>query len=177
MSRENEDKLEPAESDADARRRRRRWLYAFASLGIAAVSAVAVVQLVKGNDSDHARDLLATKPTSSVVLERFELKAPNGGRAQGLVELIRKDDKTSLRMIAVRLKPSVTDEVYQVSLTGGDEDERLLGGEVVGGKGTFIARADINSEELHKYSRIEMRRVGSTTVGSGKLVLRSRIPR
>lgn len=164
-------------ADADARLRRRRWLYAFTGLGIAAVTAVAVVQLIKSNDDERARELLTEKPASSIVLERFELKAPKGGRAQGLVELVRKDGKTGLRMIAVRLKPSVADEVYQVSLVGGAQEDRLLGGEVVGGKGTFVARADVGADELHKFTAIEMRRVGSATTGSGKLVLRGRIPR
>lgn len=162
-------------SSADVRRRR-RWLLAFALLACVAVASVATVRAIKTNDREKARALVTKEVKSSVVLERFELSAPSGGRAQGLVELVRREDKTSLRMIAVRLRPSIADELYQVSLTGGSDEDKLLGGETVDSKGTFLARAEISVDELHKYRRFEVRRVGSNTSGKGKLVLRARIP-
>ncbi len=159
-----------------ALRRRRLWLYALVLLGLVAVAAVTLTQIKQSNDRERAQDLLTSKPSTSVVLERFELRSPAGVKAQGLVELVRRQGKTSLRMIAVRLRPSVTDEVYQVSLAGGAGDDRLLGGQAVGRKGTFLARADVSSEELHRFKTIEIRRVGSNTSGKGKLVLRANIP-
>lgn len=150
---------------------------AFALLGLAAIVSVAVVRLFAKSDGNQVRVAADKNSTATVVLERFEMKPPPGGRASGLAELVRNGGATSLRMIAVRLKPSVSDEVYQVSLTGGGGGDKLLGGEVVGGKGTFLARAAVGSELLHRYRRIEMRRVGSATSGQGRLVLSAEIPR
>ena len=157
-------------------RKRRRWLIAFSLLACLAVTSVATVRAIKTNDREKARAMVTKEVKASLVLERFELSAPNGGRAQGLVELVRREEKTSLRMIAVRLKPSIADEIYQVSLTGGSGESKLLGGEPAGAKGTFLARAEISADELHQFRRIEVRRVGSNTSGQGKLVLRARIP-
>lgn len=158
-------------------RRRRRWLTAFVLLGLAAIVSIGAARLFGTTNGEQTRAAADNKAPASVVLERFELKPPSGGRARGLVELVRHGGVTSLRMIAVRLKPSLADDVYQVSLAGGGRGDKLLGGEVVGGKGTFLARAAVTSELLHRYRRIEMRLVGSATSGEGRLVLRAEIPR
>jgi hypothetical protein len=158
-------------------RRRRRWLMAFALLGLAAIVSVAAVRMFGSTDGEQARLAAESSAPSSVVLERFELMPPSGGRARGLAELVRRGTATSLRMIAVQLKPSLAGEVYQVSLVGGPGGDKLLGGEIVGGKGTFLARAVVSSELLHRYRRIEMRRIGTGASGAGKLVLGADVPR
>lgn len=170
--------MSSASSDRSAAiRRRRRWLTAFALLGLAAIVSVAALRMFGSTDGELARVAAENNAPSSVVLERFELMPPSGGRARGLAELVRRGAAASLRMIAVRLKPSLAGEVYQVSLVGGPGGDKLLGGEIVGGKGTFLARAVVSSELLHRYRRIEMRRIGSGAPGAGKLVLGAYIPR
>lgn len=160
---------------ADIVRRRRRWLYAFTLLGFMAILAVAGVRLI--DETGDGREHAGGAAQRSLVLERFELIPPARGRARGLVELVRRGDATSIRMIAVRLKQSIADEVYQVVLTRRRGADKVLGGRPVGAQGTFIARADVSAEELHRYRAIEMRRVGSVDDGRGRLVLRAVIPR
>lgn len=160
--------------DRAAIKRRRRWLYASAGLALIAVCAFAAIQLFSGGSKKSA-DRPEVKPP--VIVERFEMKAVRGQRGHGLAELVRRPTNDGLRVLAVKLRPNLDEEVYQLLLTGSGNKDKLLGSEIVGQQKTFVGEARISANELHKYTRIELRRVGRGNPPVSKLVLRGSIPR
>lgn len=163
-----------ADDQTAAIRFRRRMLFAFGVLALVAVVGVAAVQ-TRGDDERPPAGA-AVGGSAAVVVERIELKAKKTGKTRGLVEVVVRDQKTSLRMIAVKLEPTRGEEIYQVTLIGGREDEKVLGGRPVGESGTFLARAEVTSAELHRHRGIELRRVAPGDE-KGELVLDAKIPR
>lgn len=167
----------PAEktTSADAIRARRRWLLAFALLGLAAIASVAVVQIFAGNERDRKTDRELSGQTKPVALERFNLEPRSGKSRRGLAELIRREDRTYLRMIAAGLRPNVGDDFYQASLVKRG-DEKVLGSQKVDTNGIFLGQTKMEAELLHSYDRIELRLVGSDQSESGRLILSGVIP-
>jgi hypothetical protein len=156
--------------------RRRRWLYASALLALIAVAVAIGFSLLGGSD----RKTAAAKNAASappIVLERIELKPVAGQSGHGLAELVRRPKSDALRVLAVKLRPSLAGEVYQLLLTGGSGGTKLLGNEVIGQNKTFIGEAKISANDMHRYSRIELRRVSEADPPVEKLVLRGSIPR
>lgn len=165
----------PQSPPLDAIRRRRRWLIAFAGLALATIASVAAVQLLTGDEKAAQRDRALDDTARPVVLERVDLEPRRGTSRRGLAELVRRDGRTYLRMIAAGLARNIGDEVYQASLTGKGES-RVLGSRTVDSKGIFLGQTEMTSKELHAFRRIELRIVGSGTEGSGRLILRGKIP-
>lgn len=159
----------------EAIRRRRRWLIAFSALGLATILSVVAVQLFGGDEQAQQRDRALDDTPRSVVLERFDLEPRHGKSRRGLAEFVRRDGETYLRMIAAGLRRTYGEEVYQASLTQ-KREEKVLGSRPVTSKGVFLGETPMSSEELHSFSRIELRLVGSDLEGSGKLILRGSIP-
>lgn len=157
-------------------RRRRRWLVAYGLLAVAAVASVAAAQTLGGSKDEKKRVSALTEPSKPVIVERFKMKPASGVRGHGLAELVRKDGVSNLRVLAVRLKPSLAGESYQLVLTGGRLDPKPLGGQTVGQKGAFLGQAKITVDQLHRFTRIELRRVTDGTPPEEKLVLRAAIP-
>lgn len=170
---------QPESGDADSSaniKRRRRWLFAYGALAVAAVISVAAVQTLGNSKQDKRRTSALAEPTKPVIVERFRLKPVAGGRGRGLAELVRKNGVSNLRVLAVRLKPSLVGESYQLVLAGGRQDPKPLGGQTVGQKGTFLGQAKISVEALHEFRRIELRRITDGTPPDERLVLRGTIP-
>lgn len=166
----------PASVDSVVRRRR-LWLYALASLALLAVLSVAVVQIFAADDDPVAQREQAASAAQPTIVERFKLTAARGQKGRGIAELVRLGSgEQSLRILAIDLKPSGADEVYQAVLSGGKSQPKLLGSVVVADPGTFIGRAKIDATQLHTFRRIELRRVAED--GSlDELVVRGAIPR
>lgn len=160
-------------TDASTLARRRRLLYAAAGLALLLVGVVALLTLLRSGDDtpDDKRPQLATP----VILTRVKLTPPDGGQARGLAELLRREEKESLRVLATRLKPSAKDNWYQLQLAGGKAPARLLGSAVVGDQRVFVGESKLAISELERHTRVELRRV--TRSGGDTLVLRGRIPR
>lgn len=158
-------------------KRRRRWLFAFGALAVAAVISVAVVQMSGSTTETKKRTSALAEPTKPVIIERFKLTPAAGGHGRGLAELVRKDGVSNLRLLAVGLRPSLAGESYQLVLTGGRDDPKPLGGQTVGQKGAFLGQAKITIAQLHRFRRIELRRITAGTPPVEKLVLRGAIPR
>lgn len=175
----SEKNLDLVDHDADADRtvkRRRRWLTAYGALAVAAVVAVAAVQALGDSDDEKRRVSALAEPSRPVIVERFKLKPVSGARGHGLAELVRDDGESKLRVLAVRLKPSLAGESYELVLAGGRQDPKLLGNQTVGQKGAFLGQAEITVDRLHRFKRIELRRVTDGTPPEEELVLRGRIP-
>jgi hypothetical protein len=171
---ESRDKVaEPEAVDRAAIRRRRRWLYAFAGSAVVAICAFAAMQLLSNDPKKEAAKKAATPP---VIVERFQLKAVGGQSGHGLAELVRRPAGDGLRVLAGGLRPVLDGEVYQLLLAGGQSEPKLLGNELVGQTKTFVGEAKVDAAELHKYKRIELRRVGRGNPPPNKLVLRGTIP-
>ncbi|MGH2906615.1 MAG: hypothetical protein ACRDKI_07575 [Solirubrobacterales bacterium] len=154
-------------------KRRRRILYGFAIAVVVAIGGVALFSLLNRDDSNK-KNQVAAPP---LILERFVLLPAPGQSGRGLAELVKRDKNDGLRVLAVKLEPSLDEEVYQLLLVGGHSKPKLLGNEVVGPNGGFIGEAKISPETLHSYRRIELRRVGQGNPPPNKLVLRAAIPR
>lgn len=163
------------ERSAGSVRSRRRWLAAFALLGVAAIVTVAGVQLFAGKEDEQKRDRALDGSARPVVLERFDLKPRRGKSRRGLAELVRRDDRTYLRIIAAGLRQTIGDQAYQASLTKRSRS-KLLGSQRVDEKGVFLGQTVIDSDQLHAFSRIELRLVGGDLSESGRLILRGEIP-
>jgi hypothetical protein len=164
----------PAGSDRDRIRRRRRWLYAFAMLAVLAIGVAVALSLLNDSDKKDAAKRAGAPPP--VVLERFELRPVGSQRGRGLGELVRRPKNDGLRVLAVGIRPTLETEVYQLVLAGGRSRPKLLGNEKVDENKTFIGEAKITANDLHSYSRIELRRVTQGDPPVDKLVLRGKIP-
>lgn len=150
-------------------------MIAFSALALATIASVVAVQLFAGDDQVKQRDRALDDTPRSVVLERFDLVPRRGKSRRGLAEFVRRDEKTYLRMIAAGLRQTYGEEVYQASLAR-KGDEKVLGSRSVGSKGLFLGETEMSSDELHSFSSIELRLVGSDAEGAGRLILRGSIP-
>ena len=157
-------------------KRRRRWLFAYGVLAVAVVISVAAVQVLGKSKDEKKRAAAVSEPAKSVIVERFKLKPATGEQGHGLAELVRKNGVSRLRVLAVGLKPSLVSESYQLVLAGGRQDPTPLGNQTVGQKGTFLGQATITVDAVHKFRRIELRRITEGTPYDDRLVLRGAIP-
>lgn len=155
-------------------KRRRRLLYAFALLALIVIAAFAVRTFFGGDDDKSA---VKPKVAPPLIVERFKLLPVGGAKGRGIAELVQRPAGDGLRVLAVKLTPSLDAQVYQLLLAGGDQSDKLLGNEVVGQEKTFVGEAKVTADELHRYTRIEMRNVTQSDPPVSKLVLRGRIPR
>ncbi|MGB1582725.1 MAG: hypothetical protein ACPHCI_02935 [Solirubrobacterales bacterium] len=153
-------------------RRRRLLLYGFGVLALGLIVAFAATTLIDADDSGKSESTKRLKPP--LIVERFRLTATKGEKGRGLGELVRREDRDGLRVIAVGLEPSAKQQAYQLLLAGG-RDSRVLGNQVIGEEGTFIGEARITSAELREFDRIELRRVTEGSPPQSDLVLRGRI--
>ncbi len=153
-------------------RRRRLFLYGFGLLALALIVAFSATTLIDSDDADKTESATRLKPP--LIVERFRLTATKGEKGRGLGELVRREDRDGLRVIAVGLEPSAEQQAYQLLLAGG-RDSRVLGNQVIGEEGTFIGEARITSAELREFDRIELRRVTEGSPPQSDLVLRGRI--
>jgi hypothetical protein len=166
--------IRPAPPTRDpAIRRRRILLYSAAVLAMLVVAAFAARSLFSGSDKQKP----APKVLTPVILERIQLKPLGGAGGRGLAEVLRRGQAESLRVLAARLKPSSDKQVYQLVLTGGAADEKLLGNEVVGAERIFVGESKVSVSTLHSYSRIELRLITNGAPPSEKTILRGTIPR
>src|SRR5262245_40625176 len=122
-------------ADANAIRRRRRVLYAVSALALVAVAVVAVLQLAGSDEKKNTGPKPLAPP---VILERILMRPVDGGSSRGLAELVRHDSRDGLRVLAVGLRRSVGDEIYQLLLTGGRSQPKVLGNQKVGEEKTFV---------------------------------------
>lgn len=173
---EQKENLPPVDAETSAPtpnvRRRRLLLYGFALLALALIVAFSATTLIGSDDEDKPEASQRMKPP--LIVERFRLTAAKGEKGRGLGELVRRENRDGLRVLAVSLRPSGRQQVYQLLLSSND-DSRVLGNQVVGEEGTFIGEARITSAELRKFERIELRRVTEGSPPQSDLVLRGRI--
>lgn len=154
-------------------RRRRAVLYAAAALALVVIAVVAV----RGLSPDEPKVRTPVRMAPPVIVERIRLKAVDGSKAHGLVEVLRRGQNNSLRILATGLKPNRRTDVHQLVLRGGSAPEQLLGSQNVGQQGVFVGEARISLNELRRHRRIELRLVRGGTPPREKTVLRGRIPR
>lgn len=154
-------------------RKRRLVLYAAAALALILIAGFAGRTLFSGDDKPKA----APKVLTPVIIERIQLKPVGGTSGRGLAEVLRRGDAESMRVLAARLKPSTEKQVYQLVLTGGQPEDKLLGGSAVGAERIFVGEAKLTVQELHKYRRVELRVITNGAPPTEKTVLRGKIPR
>ncbi|MGK2877692.1 MAG: hypothetical protein ACSLFF_03810 [Solirubrobacterales bacterium] len=154
-------------------RKRRLVLYSAACLAILLVALFAARSLLAGDDKPKA----PPKVVTPVIVERIQMKPVGGSRARGLAEVLRRGDAESVRVLAARLKPTTDRQIYQLLLTGGAPEDKLLGNSAVGSERIFVGEATVTVEALHKYRRIEIRVVTNGAPPSEEAVLRGKIPR
>ncbi|MGH2959767.1 MAG: hypothetical protein ACRDKE_09190 [Solirubrobacterales bacterium] len=154
-------------------RKRRLMLYSAAFLAILLIAGFAGRTLFSGDDKPKA----APKVLTPVIIERIELKPVGGAAARGLAEVLRRGEAESMRVLAARLKPSTEKQIYQLLLTGGQGEDKLLGNSVVGKERIFVGEAKLPVAELHKYRRVEIRLITNGAPPTQKTVLRGKIPR
>ena len=154
-------------------RKRRLVLYSAAALALLLIAGFAGRTLLSGDDKPKA----APKVLTPVIIERIQLKPVRGGSGRGLAEVLRRGDAESMRVLAARLKPSTEKQIYQLLLTGGQPEDKLLGNSVVGAERIFVGEAKLTVAELHKYRRVELRLITNGAPPTEKTVLRGHIPR
>jgi hypothetical protein len=155
-------------------RRRRAILYSVAAVVLAVLVAFAILPRGKGDEKPKNTE----PPRAAVILERIKLKAVDDSKSSGIAELLRRGEKRSLRVLAVKLKPNKgDDEAYQLVLTGGEAEEKLLGNAIVGTPRVFVGESKLKDGELERYRRIELRRVTRGPSPSATTVLRGKISR
>ncbi len=154
--------------------RRRRVLYLLTAALLAALAVYGALTLELGQDDEPTvRPPVATP----VIVARIKLSSVAGQRGRGLGELINRNDKESLRVLASRLRPNREGEAYQLVLAGGPDGERMLGNAVVGDARVFVGEAELSFDQLERYKRVELRRVTAGERPTAELVLRGKIPR
>lgn len=161
-----------AGSDPDIRKRRLA-LYAAAGVAILLVAGFAARSLFSGDDKPRT----APKVQTPVIIERIQMKPVGSANGRGLAEVLRRGETQSLRVLAARLKPATDKQVYQLVLTGGSADEKVLGNEVVGAERLFVGESKVSVATLHQHRRIELRLITNGAPPSEKTVLRGSIPR
>lgn len=154
-------------------RKRRMMLYSAAALALLLVAGFAGRTLFTGDDKPKP----AAKVLTPVIIERIRLKPVGGSSGRGLAEVLRRGNAESMRVLAARLKPSTDKQTYQLILTGGQPEDRLLGNSVVGTERIFVGEAKLTVKELHKYRRVELRLITNGAPPSEKTVLRGSVPR
>ncbi len=154
-------------------RKRRLVLYSAAFLAILLIAGSAGRTLISGDDKPKA----APKVLTPVIIERIQLRPVGGSSGRGLAEVLRRGDAESMRVLAARLKPSTDRQIYQLLLTGGQPENKLLGNSVVGSERIFVGEAKLTVAELQKYRRVELRVITNGAPPSEKTVLRGAIPR
>ena len=154
-------------------RKRRMLLYIAAGLGVLLVAGFAAQSLFSGDDNPKP----APKVVTPVILERIQMKPVGGASGRGLAEVLRRGDAESLRVLAARLKPATEKQVYQLLLTGGTAEDKVLGNQVVGTEGIFVGESKVSVSTLHQYKRLELRLITNGAPPSEKTVLRGSIPR
>lgn len=154
-------------------RKRRLMLYAAALLALLLIGGFAARTLISGEDKPKPAATVLTP----VIIERIQLKPVGGGSGRGLAEVLRRGEAESMRVLAARLKPSTDKQIYQLLLTGGQAEDKLLGNSSVGPERIFVGEAKLSVAELHKYRRVELRLITNGAPPSEKTVLRGKIPR
>lgn len=154
-------------------RKRRLVLYSAAVLALLLIAGFAGRTLFSGDDKPK----VTPKVLTPVIIERIQLKPVGGASGRGLVEVLRRGEAESMRVLAARLKPSSEKQVYQLLLTGGQPEDKVLGNSVVGTERIFVGEAKVTVAELHKYKRVELRLITNGAPPSQKTVLRGKIPR
>jgi len=154
-------------------RKRRLVLYSAAALALVLIAGFAGRTLLSGDDKPKP----APKVLTPVIIERIQLKPVRGASGRGLAEVLRRGSAESMRVLAARVKPSTEKQIYQLLLTGGQPEDKLLGNSAVGSERIFVGEAKLTVAELHKYRRVELRLVTNGEPPSEKTVLRGKIPR
>lgn len=161
------------DSDRDPSiRKRRRILYAAAVVGSLLVAAVAASSLFKGDDKPKP----APKTVTPVIVARVPLKPVGGASGRGLAEILRRNSAESMRVLAAKLTPTTDKQFYQLVLSGGNAEERVLGNEQVGRQSVFIGESKISLAEIQKHKYIVLRRVTNGAPVKQTTILRGTIP-
>lgn len=153
--------------------KRRRILYAITAVVAVVIAAVAVTPLLK-DDTPKKKRVVTPTP---VIVARIDLKPVRGASGGGLAEVLRRNERESLRVLAAKLTPNKEDQAYQLVLTGGNAKEKLLGTAVVGQQRIFVGESKIGIDELEEHRRIELQRVDKDPSVPRVTVLRGKIPR
>lgn len=154
-------------------RKRRLVLYSAALLALLLVAGFAGRTLLSGDDNPE----VVPKVLTPVIIERIQLKPIGGSSGRGLAEVLRRGSAESMRVLAARLKPSTEKQIYQLVLTGGQPEDKLLGNSAIGSERIFVGEAKLTVAELQKYRRVELRVITNGAPPSEKTVLRGTIPR
>lgn len=165
-----------AEPEAQERdpsiRRRRRVLYAAAVLGSLLIAGVAASSLLKGSEKPKQ----APKTVTPVIVARVPMKPVRGAQGRGLAEILRRAGRESVRVLAARLLPTTEKQFYQLVLTGGSAEERVLGNAQVGKQRIFVGESKISLSAMQKHKFIDLRRVTNGAPVKETTILRGRIP-
>jgi len=162
---------QPSQRDPSIRRRR-RILYAAAVVGSLLIAAVAASSLLKGSDKPKQ----APKTVTPVIVARVPMKPVKGAQGRGLAEILRRAGRESVRVLAARLAPTTEKQFYQLVLTGGAAEERVLGNAQVGEQRIFVGESKISLAEMQKHKYIDLRRVTNGAPVKQTTILRGRIP-
>lgn len=153
-------------------RKRRRILYAAAVVASLLIAAVAASSLLKGDDKPKK----APKTVTPVIVARVEMKPVKGAQGRGLAEILRRAGRESVRVLAARLVPTTDKQFYQLVLTGGKAEERVLGNAQVGEQRIFVGESKITLEAMQRHKYIDLRRVTNGAPVKQTTILRGRIP-
>lgn len=152
---------------------RRRILYVAAVAASLVVAGVAASSLLKSDNKPKP----APKTVTPVIVARVPLKPVGGASGRGLAEILRRGPAQSMRVLAAKLTPTTDKQFYQLVLTGGGAEERVLGNEQVGKQSVFVGESKIALAELQKHRYIVLRRVTNGAPVKQTTVLRGKIPK
>lgn len=153
---------------------KRRRLLLIAAVAAAAI-AVAVFALIATGGDDNVADngpkpVAAATPIARIPLRRTA-KAPR--KAEGLAEVVRRDERYELRLIGRNLGRTVDDTRYRVFFANAS-GEKTLGSAGTDARGTLIGEVKIDPADLRKFTTL---RVARDAPDSTATVLSGRLPR
>jgi hypothetical protein len=153
-------------------RRRRLMLFMAALLAVSVVGTVAVVTSREQDSlkSERSPRRAAATPVARITLEPTR-RAP--ADARGLGEVVRREGRQELRVIAQNLRLTGDASTYRVYLARG-EAQKTLGRVRTDRRGTLLGEARLAAGDLTRFTQL---RISFETENSQRDVLRGDLPR
>ncbi len=160
-------------NDAESNVRGRRL--ALVLMLVAAVSIVGTVAVLSARSDDPLAGERSPAPSTVTPVARVTLlptsRAPR--RARGLAEIVKRDDRHELRLIAQHLPRTREDEVYRIYFARGDA-EQTLGKSRTDRRGTLLGESPVDASDLTEFSTL---RVALESSAGSRAILNGKLPR
>lgn len=142
---------------------------------VLAVSVVGTVAVVTSREQDTLKaerspQRAAATPVARITLEPTR-RAPDGAR--GLGEVVRREGRQELRVIAQNLRRNGDESTYRVYLARGDA-QKTLGRARTDRRGTLLGEARLAPGDLTRFTEL---RIAYETESTQRDVLRGDLPR